>query len=815
VGQTAAPYPRPRRRAGPRARQVVHTVPPTHPLERHVSAKRRAEGPAVTRSPKRRGPTRQRPGSTQQRSGSTRQRLRRVLKWFLIAALVGTLILIGGFVYLYKTTDIPSPNKDFQTQTSFVYYADGKTQLGQYATQNREIIALSDMPQHLRDAVVAAEDRTFYTNNGIDPKGIIRAAFNDARGGATQGASTITQQYVKILYLNQERSLSRKVHEAILSLKIQKQQSKNEILTVYLNTIYFGRGAYGVQAAAKAYFGVDAKQLDLKQSAVLASVLNNPSLYDPANGKSNKQALKGRYAYVLAGMAKMGTISAHKAQKASRHLPKFPVFKQSSQYGGQRGHMLTLVRQALHSLDFTDDQIDGGGLRVTTTLTARAMNAARQGVMQVRPKISDKFLHVAVATVQPGTGNLLGFYGGQDYLRSQINWAEAGGMVGSTFKPVSLAAAITDGYSLQSTWDGNSPFVFPDGLQVHNEGPSPGTSYGSSVTSVYALEQSINTAFVDMSNSMRNGPDKILSMANAMGIPPAQADPHYPGIPSSTLDLDPDALITLGKARISAINMANTYATIANGGQRADVHVIDKVTDSSGQVLYQYKPHTTQAIRPDINADVSYAMQQVVLHGTGTNAQAVGRPAAGKTGTATNSQNQVSSSWFVGFTPQMSTAVMYVRGDGDNQLDGGWLPPYNGAAGYFGAGYPTATWAAVMKADLAGQPVEQFPPPANVPARQTDHTPAPSTPPPPPPSTHHTQTTTSSAPSSSPTTSAPTHPTSPTSSLTTPPTSTGPPCTPPGHCSSSSPTASSSVSPTAGGSQSASARPMAWQELWW
>ncbi len=295
-------------------------------------------------------------------------------------------------------------------------------------------------------------------------------------------------------------------------------------------------------------------------------------------------------------------------------------------------------------------------------------------------------------------------------------------MVGSTFKPVSLAAAITDGYSLKSTWDGNSPYVFPDGLEVHNEGAGNGTSYGAAVSSTEALEQSINTAFVDMSTSMKDGPQKILSMANAMGIPPAEPDPHFPGIPSSTTDLTPDSLITLGKSRVSAINMANTYATIANGGQRADVHVIDKVTDSDGKVLYQYKPHTTQAIAPDVDADVSYAMQQVVLHGTGTNAQAVGRPAAGKTGTATNDANQVSSSWFVGFTPQMATAVMYVRGNGNGQLDG-WLPPYNGAAGYFGAGYPTATWAAVMKADLPG-PADRAVPAAGQRPRQAARAPA-------------------------------------------------------------------------------------------
>src|SRR6185312_3065512 len=222
-------------------------------------------------------------------------------------------MLIGVFVYLYKTTSIPDPNQDFQTQSSFVYYSDGKTEVGQYATQNRQIIQLADMPKKLQNAVVAAEDRTFWTNHGIDPKGIIRAAFNDARGGATQGASTITQQYVKILYLTQERSLDRKVHEAILSLKLQKQLSKQQILEGYLNTIYFGRGAYGVQAAAKAYFGVDADQLSLRQSAVLASVLNNPSQFDPANGKSNKQALLERYRYVLAGMASMKTITPEQA----------------------------------------------------------------------------------------------------------------------------------------------------------------------------------------------------------------------------------------------------------------------------------------------------------------------------------------------------------------------------------------------------------------------------------------------------------------------------------------------------------------------
>ena len=208
---------------------------------------------------------------------------------------------------------------------------------------------------------------------------------------------------------------------------------------------------------------------------------------------------------------------------------------------------------------------------------------------------------------------------------------------------------------------------------------------------------------------MHDGPQKILDMANKMGIPPAKADPKYPGIPNTSRDLDADALITLGKARISAINMANTYATIANGGQRADVHVISKVVDSKGKVLYSSSRTRPRRSSPTSTATSATPCSRWCCTAPAPTPRRSSRPAAGKTGTATNSHGDVSSSWFVGFTPQLATAVMYVRGDGDNALDD-WLPPYNGAAGYFGAGYPTATWAAVMKADLVGVPVEKFPP---------------------------------------------------------------------------------------------------------
>ncbi|MBJ7529730.1 MAG: penicillin-binding protein, partial [Nocardioides sp.] len=662
-----------------------------------MSGKRRADGPPVTRAPK--------------QKGALKRRVLKTVKWLSILGVVGLLLAAGGFYYLYTVTDIPDANEDFEAQTSFVYYAGGTEEIGSYATQNRVPVAFEEIPQELRDAVVAAENRTFWTDSGIDPKGIARAFLNNATGESTQGASTITQQYVKVLYLTQERSYTRKVKEAILSLKVARQQSKTEILTNYLNTIYFGRGAYGVQAAAQAYFTKDVGDLTLRESAVLASVLNNPTNLDPDNGRDARQELKGRYDYVLESMAELDMVEPAAAEKALKRLPTFPEIDAESTYGGQKGHVLTLVRSELRRLGYSDEEIDGGGLHRLRGQRGGDLEAAEDGVLAAKPEgFGDEQLHIAVASVEPGTGALRGFYGGQDYLQSQLNWAVEGGMVGSTFKPFALATAIQQGYSIRDSFEGNSPYEFPDGLQVRNEGVGPdglGNDYGSSVDGVYAMEQSINTAFVDMSASMDDGPAKIYETAEKMGVPPPEADQEYPGIPRTSVDLSPeDTLITLGRARISPINMANSYATIANGGERADVHLIEKVVSPTGDD-YEWDGPTRRALDEDIAADVSYTMEQTVLEGTGATASNLGRPAAGKTGTATNDDDEVSSAWFVGFTPQLSTAVMYVRGDGDDQLDG-WLPSY------FGSDYPTDTWLAVMQPLMEGREVEELADPVYV-----------------------------------------------------------------------------------------------------
>ncbi|HYF73970.1 MAG TPA: transglycosylase domain-containing protein, partial [Nocardioides sp.] len=634
-----------------------------------MSGKRRAAGPAskTTGASKAAKPPRTR-----------KQKVLRVAKWTGLVGLVGLLLASVGFVVLYQSIDIPDPNKDFQTETSFVYYSNGKDEVGTFAEQNRIPVSLDDIPQTMQDAVVAAENRSFWSDSGLDFKGIIRAALNNASSDNTQGASTITQQYVKILYLSQERTYTRKVKEAILSLKLQREMSKSEILHGYLNTIYFGRGAYGVQAAAEAFFAKDVGDLSLRESAVLACVINNPSRFDPANGKEAREALKGRYAYVLDGMAKAENITAEEAEKAAKRLPKFPEIKAESRYAGQRGHVLAMVRKELTRLPnnatgetFTDDEIDGGGLRVTTTFTKKAMDAAEEGVKASRPDLSDKALHVGVASVEPGTGAVRGIFGGQDFLQSQINWAVAGGQAGSILKPFALVAAIRDGFSLKDSFDGDSPYVLPDGTDVENQGNE---SFGP-VSMIDATKHSINTAFIDMTLGMDGGPDKILTAMNEMGLPPEKAkSAGSTGFPNRTPGLIPTTGIALGSATVSPINMANAYATLAAGGEAAEPFIIDKVTDADGTVLYRHKVQSEQVVTPD---------------GTGYRAMDLDRPAAGKTGTSTNDDGDVVSSWFTGFTPQLATSVVYVRGKGAEPLDG-FLEPF------YGGTYPAGTWTQVM-----------------------------------------------------------------------------------------------------------------------
>jgi membrane peptidoglycan carboxypeptidase len=612
----------------------------------------------------------------------------RTLALALVA--VGLLGAIALFV-LYRTIDLPAANAEFTTETTTVYYSDGKHEIGTLAEQNRLSIPLADVPQHVQDAVIAAEDRSFYDNQGIDLAGIARAAFNNARGGDTQGASTITQQYVKVLYLTQDQSYTRKLREAVLAVKIQQQQSKEEVLEGYLNTVYFGRGAYGIQAAALAFFDRDAKDLTVAQGAVLASVLNSPGNLDPANGRAARAELAARYDYVLDGMVEMGALDADTAARAQGSLPVFPDVKEQERYGGPKGHLLRLVEAEMLDAGFQEAEITGGGLSIITTFDYKTQKASIKAVKAERPRANADGVHIGIAAVEPGTGALRAMYGGPNYLENSVNYALAGQQPGSSFKPFALAAALQSGFSLRDSVTGNT-YTYPDGSTVSNEF---GMSYGPAISLLYATAVSSNTGYVDLVGQMQNGPEKVIDTAVAAGIPrnSAALEP-VPGIPLGTADIRP-------------LDMAVAYATFAAEGEQADWYAIEKVDNSNGKLVYEHKVTSERAFSADVAADVTYALQEVVTSGTGTEALALGCPVAGKTGTAALRPDTVTSAWFVGYTPRLAAAVMYIRGDGRRDLDG-----VGGLSTFFGGEYPARTFTRFMAKAGQDQKCADFPKPA-------------------------------------------------------------------------------------------------------
>ena len=635
------------------------------------------------------------------RKGSDKKhpRLRALVKWTLITGAFLTVLGVAVAYIIYRNVDIPDANEEFQTETTNVYYSNGDSKIGKFETQNRTSVEIDDVPQSMQDAMIAAEDRTFYSNRGIDFKGIIRAARNNATTERTQGASTITQQYVKVLYLTQERSLKRKAREAVLSLKIHNQLSKEEILEGYLNTIYFGNGSYGIESASRAYFKKPASELDTNESAMLAAVINSPGGMDPFGSDQTRERLLNRHDYVLRGMVDAGNLDASEAAALEGKLPKFADQERPSRYGGVKGYLLRLTEKQLRKEGFTDAQINGGGLQVTTTFNRKAQAAMIDAIKENEPD-GLKQLHIAATSVQPGTGAVRAMYGGPDYLEGQLNWATSGAQPGSTFKVFALAAALRNGYSLNTGLDGNSPITVPGG-QVANQGDSGGRSYGR-ISLRNATKNSVNTAFVDLTMQMQNGPEKIRVAARDAGIP-LDVVKRIPSVPVTALGVEP----------VPVVDMANAYATFANKGKSADWYVVSSVKDKQGRELFNHKVKEKKAFSSDVAADVTSALQGVTSgDGTGVNGKTI-CPTAGKTGTATaetkpGAGQHVSSSWFAGYTPKIATAVMYVRGKNGNADLEGYLPTF------FGGQYPARTFASIMDGQLEGQKCGSFPPAANI-----------------------------------------------------------------------------------------------------
>ncbi|MFL6099288.1 MAG: transglycosylase domain-containing protein [Actinomycetales bacterium] len=597
------------------------------------------------------------------------------------------LVITMGVVY--ARTHIPRPNQLAQAQTSVVYYSDGKTELGRfYDTVNRTSVPLSQVPLFVQHEVVSAEDRTFYTNKGIDPKGILRAAWNDVSGGPLQGASTITQQYVKNYFLTQDRSVSRKFREFFISIKIDRSTDKNVILADYLNTIYFGRGASGIQAASKAYFNKDVSKLTPAEGAVLASVIRAPAIYDPA---VNPERAKERWSYVLDGMVQKRWLT--QAQVGSMQYPTIAKRPVSAAHGSPTGYLLDVVRREVEAKLHVDDAfVDQAGLRIVTTFNKDDQAAAVQAIKDQMPTQDDKGVRVGLVSIRPGNGAVTAMYGGPNSITLPYNAATQATMqAGSTFKPFALVTALQEGISLKSRFSGGSP------MKVKGF-PKPVRNFGNEqfgqIDLVKATEHSVNTVFAQLNAKV--GPAQTRDTSIRMGLP------------ETTAGLTDNPANVLGTSSPHVIDMADAYATIAAQGIRAEPYTVAKVTSTDGKVSYTAKPKLERVYDAGVMADATYAMQQVVLHGTGAAANALGRPAAGKTGTT----NGNVSAWFDGFTPQLATAVGMYRNSKSGKVES--LNGLGGRSDVQGATFAVPIWTAYMKGAMKGMAVKDFPPRADV-----------------------------------------------------------------------------------------------------
>jgi membrane peptidoglycan carboxypeptidase len=608
-------------------------------------------------------------------------------------------IFLGGFgfvagstlfVLAYFTVDIPNPNDFVNTQSTIIQYSNG-SEIGRIGAQNRTIVPLAKMPLHLRQAVLAAENRNFYSEHAFSFSGFARAVIDNVKTlGRGGGGSTITQQYAKTAFLTQERTITRKIKELVIAIKLENQLSKDQILENYLNTIYFGRGSYGVETAAQQYFNRSAKQLNLAQSAVIASILRSPGYYDPQYSENNMKRLQARFQYVLDGMVKAGWVDEAKAKST-----KFPTIMPGTSEGwlsGPKGYLIEMVRAELVKRGFTDDQLMKGGLIVKTTFDQKAQTSAVAAVAKLTPKGAPENLHIGLVAIRPGTGEIIALYGGADYVKRQLNDAtQSIALAGSTFKPFALAAGLEAGIPLTSMWNGDSPQFFDDAgkpYEVNNYGDE---GWGQ-VSLLTATSHSINTIYVPL--GIKVGPDRVVDVARRAGIPDSVA-------------MMPTPSVVLGAASPHVIDVAVAYATFASNGVYAAPWFITEVNGSNGGVLYQAaSPSPNTVFSKEVMADLTYGLQEVVKNGTATFGTAgLGRPAAGKTGTS----EQNASAWFAGYTPQLSAAVAMFRDDATQTLNG-----IGGLNSVTGGTFPAKIWTAFMKGALKGDPVLSFPKPVNI-----------------------------------------------------------------------------------------------------
>ena len=611
----------------------------------------------------------------------------------ILVKLAALFAILGGtaFAIAYFTTDIPDPNDYVNSQATIIQYSNGD-EIGRIGAQNRTIIPLAKIPLELRQAVLAAEDKNFYSQGAFNPIAILRGAINTALGRGLQGGSTITQQYAKTAFLTADRTVQRKIRELIIAIKLENQLTKDEIFEDYLNTIYFGRGAYGVETGAKVYFGKSVDQLNVAQAAVLASILRSPGFYDPDFREGNKERLENRYKYTLNNMVDEGWLEEKEADRLMEKVPAIRPRLSTGQLAGNKGHLVEAVRKELNNLGFPDEQLMIGGLVVRTTLEKDAQVAAEAAVFQQAPKDAPADLHIGLVSIRPGTGEIVAMYGGRDYLERQLNDAtQAITQAGSTFKPFALIAALQQGISLQTVWNGKSPLIFDDFIGRPYEVSNYGNKSFGDVSLLDASADSVNTVYVPL--GIKAGVERVIDAARKAGIP-------------ESVVMFPSPSVVLGVSSPRVIDVANSFATFAANGVRAKPILIKEVLGPNKGVLYQSRVETEQVFDEAVMADLNYALAEVVRSGTAASAlRNFGRPAAGKTGTS----QQNASAWFTGYTPQLATSIAFFRDDATQSLNG-----IGGLTSVTGGSFPARIWNAYMKVALKGQPKLDFPAPSNI-----------------------------------------------------------------------------------------------------
>ncbi len=621
----------------------------------------------------------------------------------LLLALFITFVAVPSllFVLVYWSAEIPDPDSVQSNQIATILASDGTTVIAKVVPPdgNRIPVPLSDVPKPVRDAVLSAEDRNFYTNPGYSASGFLRAARDNVLGKEDAGGgSTITQQYVKNAFLGSERTLTRKMRELIIAAKMARQWSKDDILAAYLNTIYYGRGAYGISAAAKAYFNKPVPQLTLAEGAVLASVIRTPSILDP---ETHLTELTTRWKYVLDGMVEMGTLAP--GERDATVFPQIVPITEIPDINAARGPeglIRSQVLREMRSAGISERELNTGALQITTTIDTKAQQAALDAIHdRLDPQPPE--LRGAVVSIDPRSGAVRAYYGGADGIG--FDFAQAPLQTGSAFKVFAVIAALQQNIPLTRTLD-SSPVTDRGTMITNVDGESCGKC-----SMAEALKRSLNTSFYRLTMSMFDGPKAIADAAHQAGIPE-----EIPGVAGKTLTEEggrPLNGIVLGQYLVRPIDMASAYATIANSGVYHQPYFVQRVVTGDGRVLLdrgapdhqvgKQLPSGQQRIPRGIADSTTEAMIPIAAYSNGHSLSG-GRPSAAKTGTTQLGESKENKdAWMIGFTPSLSTAVWV----GTEQSQ-----PIETARGtdIYGSGLPADIWKQVMDGALDGTPIEQF-----------------------------------------------------------------------------------------------------------